>query len=84
VSQDSPPRREDTGEELERIRRWVGIWKKAGPELEAIRRRDIAETDTPRALALLEEAFNQAVQSQPPRPTSGMVEMQKWLAKLPR
>jgi len=32
----------------------------------------------------LQDAFNQAVQAQPPRPSSGLVEMQQWLAKLPR
>jgi hypothetical protein len=33
-------------------------------------------------LALLERAFNQAVRAQPPRLSSGMVEMQKDFARL--
>ena len=71
-------------DEGDKIRRWVETWKEAGPELEAIRRREVAEADNLRVLALLEDAFNHAVHSQPPRPSSGMVEMQRWLAKLPR
>lgn len=66
------------------IQRWVRTWKEAGPRLEAIRRREIREADNLKVLASLESAFNHALRSMPPRPTSGLVEMQKWLAKLPR
>ena len=52
------------------------------PELEAIRRREIREADNLKILALLESAFNHAVKSQPPRPSSGLIEMQQWFAKL--
>ena len=65
------------------IRRWVQTWKQAGPELEAIRRREIAEADNLQVLALLEGAFNHALLL-PPRSSSGLVEMQRVLAKLPR
>jgi len=66
------------------IRQWVETWKEAGPELEAIRRREIREADNLKTLALLEEAFNQALRTAPLRPSSGLVEMQEWFAKLPR
>jgi len=81
VNGNSPRERADTEEEAEKIRRWVETWKRAGPELEAIRRRELAETDPLKALALLEDAFNHAT-TLPPRPSSGLVEMQKVLAKL--
>jgi hypothetical protein len=71
-------------DEREMIQRWVRTWKEAGPRLEAIRRREIREADNLKVLASLESAFNHALRSMPPRPTSGLVEMQKWLAKLPR
>jgi hypothetical protein len=71
-------------EDRELIRRWVQTWKEAGPELEAIRRREIREADNLKVLALLEDAFNHAVRTLPPRPSSGLVEMQKWFAKLRR
>jgi hypothetical protein len=66
------------------MRRWVQAWKEAGPELEAIRRREIREADNLKVLAMLEGAFNHALRTMPPRESSGLVEMQRLLAKLPR
>ncbi len=71
-------------DDRERIRRWVQTWKEAGPKLEAIRRREIRDADNLQVLASLESAFNHAARTMPPRQTSGMVEMQKWFAKLRR
>lgn len=71
-------------DERETIRRWVETWKEAGPELEAIRRPEIQEADNLKVLAMLEGAFNHAVRTMPARPSSGLVEMQAWFAKLPR
>jgi hypothetical protein len=71
-------------EEREMIQRWVQAWKEAGPELDSIRRREIQEADNLRVLATLEGAFNHAMWAMPARPSSGLVEMQEWLAKLRR
>jgi hypothetical protein len=71
-------------DEREDLRRWVRTWKDAGPELEAIRRREIREADNLEVLAILEEAFNHSLRTLPPRPSSGMVEMQAWFRKLRR
>lgn len=71
-------------EEREMVRRWVEGWKEAGPELEAIRRQEIQQADNLKVLAMLECAFNHAVRERPPRFSSGLVEMQEWLAKLGR
>jgi hypothetical protein len=71
-------------EEREMIRQWVETWKESGPNLEAIRHREIREADTLKVLSLLEGAFNQALRTSPLRPSSGFVEMQEWFAKLPR
>jgi hypothetical protein len=57
-------------DEHETLVRWVETWKEAGPRLEAIRGREIREADNLKVL--------------PPRPSSGLVEMQQWLAKLGR
>jgi len=67
----------------EAIERWARTWREAAPELEAIRRREIREADNLKVLAALEGAFNQALKL-PLRPSSGMVEMQRYLARLPR
>ena len=71
-------------DERDATRRWVETWKQAGPELEAIRRREVRDADNLQVLAALESAFNHALRTMPPRPTSGMVEMQRLFAKLPR
>ena len=68
--------------ERERLKLWVDTWNQAGPELEAIRRKEIAESDPVRDQALLEGAFNDCVRRSAPEPTSGLVEMQRWFAKL--
>lgn len=73
----------DDMDEREMMQRWVDTWKQAGPKLEAIRRKEIREGDNVKTLALLKSAFNHALRL-PPRRSSGMVEMQKWFAKLPR
>jgi len=64
------------------IKLWVDTWKQAGPELDAIRRKEIAESDTLRDLAILEGAFNHAIRTMPSTETSGMIEMQRHFAKL--
>lgn len=66
------------------IRRWVETWKRAGPELEAIRREEVRNANNIEALDALEGLFNHATRTMPPRETSGMVEMQKYFAKLRR
>ena len=69
-------------DEREAMRRWVETWKQAGPELEAILRKEIENIDVQKELAVLEDAFNYAVHHAHPEPTSGLVEMQDWFAKL--
>ena len=71
-------------EERELIRRWVHGWQEAGPHLERIRRQEIRDADNLKTLAILEQAFNHALRTLPPRPSSGMVEMQRGFAKLRR
>ena len=70
--------------DLEKMRKWVQTWKEAGPELEAVRQQEVREADNRLSLALLEPAFNHAVESRPVRESSGLLEMQDWFAKLPR
>jgi hypothetical protein len=71
-------------DDREALERWVETWKRAGPELEAIRRKEIEKIDTLESLSALEDAFNYALRELPPREESGLVEMQRWFAKLRR
>jgi hypothetical protein len=60
----------------------VLAWKRAGAALEAVRRKEIAGADTQKALAVLEEIFELALRESPPRPTSGLIEQQRWFQRL--
>ncbi len=66
------------------IQRWVEAWRQAGPELEAIRRREVREADNLVVLSQLSGAFNYATRTMPPRESSGLVEMQRYFARLRR
>jgi len=64
------------------MREWVRTWKEYGPELELIRLREVRDPDNLLTLQLLTRNFNQATSTQPPRESSGLVEMQRLFAKL--
>jgi hypothetical protein len=70
--------------EKDAIRRWAQTWKEFGPELERIRLLEVRSQDNLLSLKLLARAFNHATSTQPPDQTSGLVEMQRHLAKLRR
>lgn len=70
--------------EKEAIRRWAQTWKEFGPELEKIRLREVRDEDNLLSLQLLAPAFDHAARTQPPDQSSGLVEMQRHLAKLRR
>jgi hypothetical protein len=65
------------------LRKWVETWTRAGPELDAIRRRELE--------ALTDDDIRQIVQNLmsvplppdlPMRLDSGLVEQQRWFARL--
>jgi hypothetical protein len=70
--------------EKDAIRRWAQTWKEFGPELEKMRLREVRDEDNLLSLRLLARAFNHATSTQPPDQTSGLVEMQRYFAKLRR
>lgn len=65
-----------TEEEKKLTLRWIEIWRKAGPELERIRREEIRKTDTQKAIRMFDGMFAEVIRSRPPRLTSGLVEQQ--------
>ena len=68
-------------EERELMRRWVETWKQAGPELEAIRQREMRQVDTAEAVRQLLNSTS-LLHRDPPLQTSGLVEQQAWFAVL--
>jgi hypothetical protein len=68
--------------EQDAIRGWVRTWVEFGPELETIRLREARDQDNRLSLQLLAGAFNHATRTQPPDHSPGIVEMQRYFAKL--
>ncbi len=62
--------------------RWVETWKTAGPELESLRAEEIRNTDTASAIEQLNDAYESARLHWTPPSTSGLVEQQRWFARL--
>jgi hypothetical protein len=77
------PANHDGMDEEERAltRRWVETWKRAGPELERIRRHEIRTLDSYKAIALLFGPADYTRAPRAPKPTSGLVEQQRWFMK---
>lgn len=64
------------------LRLWVEAWRRAGEELERLRRIEIESVDTQEAVS---QIFGTGGLSLPPAPsTSGLVEQQAWFARIPR
>ena len=70
--------------EKEMMLKWVKTWKEAGPELEKIRLQEVRDADNLLSLQLLAPAFELATRTERPDASSGLVEMQRHFAKLPR
>ena len=68
-------------EDRELMRRWVETWKQAGPELEAIRQREMKQVDIAEAVRQLLGSAS-LLHRDPPLRTSGLVEQQAWFALL--
>ena len=70
-----------TPEQIALGRRWVQAWRQAGPELERLRREELRRADSVRAIALLCGPADYRVPPRAPKPTSGLIEQQRWFLK---
>jgi hypothetical protein len=65
------------------IRRWIETWERAGPELEAIRRRELAQMTDAEARAAAADLLSMPLAPDlPERRSSGLVEQQRWFMRL--
>jgi hypothetical protein len=71
-----------TAEEVALGRRWVQAWREAGQEMERLRREELRNLDGQRAIALLCGEADYTVPPRAPRPSSGLVEQQRWFKKM--
>lgn len=65
-------------------KQWVETWRRAGEALEALRQKELRETDTYRAVALLCRPADYTRPPFAPEPTSGLVEQQRWFTRARR
>lgn len=71
-------------EQIEQGRQWVAAWKRAGPELERMRREELRRLDAYQAISLLCGPADYTVEPRAPKPSSGLVEQQRLFRKLRR
>lgn len=70
-----------TDEQIIQARQWAQTWKRAGPELERIRKNELRQLDVFQALTRLCGPADYTVHPRAPKPTSGLVEQQRWFMK---
>jgi hypothetical protein len=68
--------------ERKMISEWVAAWRRAGPELERLRREELRDMDTQQSLQNLARAFEFCRLHNKPSPTSGLVEQQRWFQSM--
>ena len=78
---DGSPLDDWTPEEIAQGKRWVETWRRAGAELERIRRDELRNLDTYRAIEMLCGNADYTQSPRVPRPTSGLVEQQRWFMR---
>lgn len=68
-------------DQKEQLRKFVETWKAAGPELEKIRRRDMDSISLTDFIESMDMCFKMALRDFPAAKTSGLIELEAWLAK---
>ena len=71
-------------EQIAQGKRWVQAWKEAGEFMERLRRDELRRLDSYRTIALLCGPADYRVAPRAPKPTSGLVEQQRWFMKAAR
>ena len=70
-----------TPEQIAQGKSWVEAWKRAGEALEQIRREELRNIDQYKAIELLCGPADYTVPPRAPKPTSGLIEQQRWFMK---
>ena len=70
-----------TPEEIALGKEWLDTWKRAAVELERIKRKEIRELDTYKAISLLCGTADYTKSPYAPKPWSGLVEQQRLFMK---
>ena len=70
-----------TPEQIALGKRWVQAWKEAGAAMERLRRDELRRMDPSATLALLCGPADYRTPPRAPKPTSGLIEQQRWFMK---
>ncbi len=70
-----------TPEQVTQAQRWIAAWQEAGPELERLRREELRNLDSVRTIELLCGPADYTSPPRAPKPTSGLIEQQRWFMK---
>ncbi len=70
-----------TPEQIAQGKQWVQAWKEAAETMEQLRRFELRHLDPQKAIARLCGPANYRVPPRAPKPTSGLIEQQKWFMK---
>ena len=73
-----------TPEQIAQGKLWVKAWKAAGKDLEQLRRDELRRLDPTASIALLCGPADYRTPPRAPKPTSGLVEQQRWFMKAAR
>lgn len=68
----------------DKLREWVRNWQVVGPQLDRLRRESIRKANTQESIRQFDLAFKAAIRNTPHRQTSGLIEFQRLLRKLPQ
>ncbi len=71
----------DSGQST-RVLGWIEGWRQAGRRLRELKKSELRDISTTEALQNLSGAFESCRLHFAPRPTSGLVEQQRWFRKL--
>ncbi|MCL2349556.1 MAG: hypothetical protein FWC50_14995 [Planctomycetaceae bacterium] len=63
-------------------KQWVDTWRKAGEVLERIKAEELLTMDTREAIRQIMPMCDWCIEHSEPRTTSGLVEQQRWFAKM--
>jgi hypothetical protein len=70
-----------TPEQIANGKTAVEAWRRAEIELECVRREELRNLDTQKAIQLLCGPADYTIPPRAPKPTSGLIEQQRWFKK---
>src|SRR2546425_13009204 len=84
MSLESPSLADWTPEQIAQGKRCVQAWKEAGEVMDQLRRDELRRLDPQHAIALLCGPADYRTPPRAPKPTSGLIEQQRWFMQAAR